>query len=143
MKREEKTQTLLVGNPDSYLLRDEEEPLMVEAADSNHLRKRRKLKGSDLYLMAMYAGWILYIMFAAFTYWKTRAWFPMEMTWGTVALFLVETFSLYRLARAKEGNPVDNKTVSDTTQFIESKLGVSGLPSLEEDIRVETEREHG
>lgn len=105
----------------------------------NDKRKRRGLKGSDVYLMAMYAGWIAYVVFAAFTYYKTGAWFPLEMTIGTVLLFLYETFALYRLAIANEG-VCDKRNVLGRAHdavkgWVAPRTGVDGLPDLDDEIR--------
>lgn len=108
-------------------------------------KKRRGIKGSDIYLLAMYAGWIAYIMFAAFTYYKTHAWFPIEMTLGTVVLFLYETFALYRLKLANEGikdtRGILKSTTDSARSLFEGKLGVNGTPDLEFEIS-EAEGKH-
>lgn len=109
-------------------------------------KKRRGLKGSDIYLLAMYAGWIAYIVFAAFTYYHTHAWFPLEMTLGTVVLFLYETFALYRLKLANEGVRDTRgllKSASDTARnFVGSRLGLDGVPDLEDEITDAEGKQH-
>lgn len=117
-----------------------DESLMVKNGESYHLRhKRRGVKGSDIYLMAMYAGWIAYIMFAAFTFYKTGAWFPVEMTIGTVLLFLYETFALYRLAKAKEGEKDERGILSKAHEtvkgWVSPRIGIDCVPDLEDEIK--------
>lgn len=101
--------------------------------------RRHKLKGSDVCLLVMYAGWIAYVVFAAFTFWKTGAWFPIEMTIGTVLLFLYETFALYRLKIAKEGvrdeRNVLGKEHDRVKSWVSNRVGVDGLPDLEDEIK--------
>lgn len=108
-------------------------------------KKRRGIKGSDIYLMAMYAGWIAYVVFAAFTYARTGAWFPVEMTIGTVILFLYETFALYRLALANEGVK-DRRNVlgrmSETVKgWVAPRAGLDCVPDLEDEIREVSDNE--
>lgn len=107
-------------------------------------RERRHLKGSDVYLLAMYAGWVLYVLFAAYTYAKTKAWFPIEMTIGTVLLFLYETFALYKLAITKEGDGAYRNKLDRATDavkgFVSSKIGIAEPLDLDEEIIEESMR---
>lgn len=106
--------------------------------------KRPKLKGSDVCLLVMYAGWIAYVVFAAFTFWKTGAWFPIEMTIGTVLLFLYETFALYRLKLAKEGvkdtRNVLGKAHDTVKGWVSPRMGVDCVPDLDDEINEENVR---
>lgn len=92
--------------------------------------ERHKPKGSTVCIAVMFIGWIWYICFCGWFYVKTDTWFPVEFTWGTIGLFLVETVSLARLKMAKEGAPIKNKILNPMLK----KIGVE-LPDFEEEVQ--------
>lgn len=89
-----------------------------------------KLKGSTVCIIAMYAGWIVYIIAQIVCYAAMQVFLPFEITVGTAAVFVVETIELARLKMAKEGVVVKNRTVN---AFIE-QLGLKDLPSFDLEI---------
>ena len=101
----------------------------------NHATQRRgvpKPKGSTVIIVFMYATWICYLAFQLYVKTRTGAWLPSEVTYGTAALFIVETVSLARLKLAKEGNVLPDKP----TNTFASKLGISsGMETFEEDAQ--------
>jgi hypothetical protein len=89
-------------------------------------------KGSTIIICFMYATWILYLFFQVAVKLRTGAWLPSEVTYGTAALFIVETVSLARLKMAKEGTTLDKKP----TNAFASRLGLSStLDSFEQDAQ--------
>jgi hypothetical protein len=89
-------------------------------------------KGSTIIICFMYATWILYLVFQLYVRTKCGAWLPSEVTYGTAALFIVETVSLARLKMAKEGTTLDKKP----TNAFASRLGLSStLDSFEQDAQ--------
>lgn len=94
--------------------------------------KLKAPKGSTVCIAVMFIGWTAYVIAQGWYYTKTHAWLPVELTWGTIGLFLVETVSLARLKMAKEGLPMKNKIVNPMLK----KLGVE-LPDFEEEVQEE------
>lgn len=88
------------------------------------------IKGSTVCIIAMYVGWIGYVLAQGICYWRLHTFLPVEVTWGTVGLFLVETVSLARLRMAKEGMPIKDKIANP----ILKKLGVE-LPDFEDEAQ--------
>lgn len=89
-------------------------------------------KGSTVIICFMYATWILYLGFQVGVKLRTGAWLPSEVTYGTAALFIVETVSLARLKMAKEGTTLDKKP----TNAFATRLGLSStLDSFEADAQ--------
>lgn len=89
-------------------------------------------KGSTVIIVFMYATWIAYLFFQVAVKLHTGAWLPSEVTYGTAALFIVETVSLARLKMAKEGTALDKKP----TNAFASRLGLSStLDSFEQDAQ--------
>lgn len=101
----------------------------------NHAGRRESLskpKGSTVIIVFMYATWILYLAFQVYVRTRCGAWLPSEVTYGTAALFIVETVSLARLKLAKEGNVLPDKQ----TNAFASKLGISSsMETFEEDAQ--------
>lgn len=62
---------------------------------------------------------------------------PSEITFGTAALFIVETVSLARLKMAKEGTDVT--AVSGSNAFLQ-KLGLGNMESFENEVKQEVAR---
>lgn len=105
-------------------------------------QKRKRFSGSDVILLVMYAGWIWYICFVAFIYINANAWMPIEITIGTVLLFLYETFALYKLKLAREDGKTTKEAICRTDpetstmkEWIAGKIGLSSTPTL--DIEIE------
>ena len=89
-------------------------------------------KGSTVIICFMYATWILYLGFQVGVKLRTGAWLPSEVTYGTAALFIVETVSLARLKMAKEGTTLDKRQGN----AFAAKLGLSStLDSFEADAQ--------
>ncbi|MEG2533683.1 MAG: hypothetical protein RSB04_11790, partial [Gordonibacter sp.] len=59
---------------------------------------------------------------------------PAEVTYGTAALFIVETVSLARLKLAKEGAAIPAKK----TNPILAKIGLVDLPDFEDETQTES-----
>lgn len=96
------------------------------------MARLRAPKGSTVIIAFMYATWIGYLAFQVHVKTKTGAWLPSEVTYGTAALFIVETVSLARLKMAKEGTTLDKKQAN----AFASKLGLSStLDSFEQDAQ--------
>lgn len=89
-----------------------------------------KPKGSTVCIIVMFVGWTTYVIAQGWFYIQAHTFLPIEITWGTVGLFLVETVSLARLKMAKEGLPIKNKIVNPMLK----KLGVE-LPDFEEEVQ--------
>lgn len=94
-------------------------------------KKSLKPKGSTVIIVFMYLTWILYLGFQLHVRTKTGAWLPSEVTYGTAALFIVETVSLARLKLAKEGNEIPEQ---QNNVFL-SKLGLNSLETFEQDVQ--------
>lgn len=91
-----------------------------------------KPKGSTVIIVFMYLTWICYLMFQVHVRMSCGAWLPSEVTYGTAALFIVETVSLARLKMAKEGTVLNKRT----TNAFASRLGLSStLETFEEDAQ--------
>lgn len=90
-----------------------------------------KPKGSTIIIVFMYATWIIYLLFQLYVRTRCGAWLPSEVTYGTAALFIVETVSLARLKLAKEGNVLPEKQ----TNTFASKLGLANIESFESDAQ--------
>ena len=89
-------------------------------------------KGSTVIIVFMYATWILYLGFQLYVRTRCGAWLPSEVTYGTAALFIVETVSLARLKMAKEGTTLDKRQGN----AFAAKLGLSStLDSFEQDAQ--------
>lgn len=88
-------------------------------------------KGSTICIAAMFLGWIAYVVAQGAFYAHFKTWLPMEITWGTAALFLGECVSLARLKLAKEKQPVTPKR--ENTML--AKLGVTNLPDFEDEVQ--------
>lgn len=96
----------------------------------------KKIKGSTVCIAVMYIGWIVYIIAQVLLYWQFKVFLPMEITYGTAALFIVETVSLARLKMAKEGENVKPKK----TNTILSKLGITDMPDLEDEVQEQVKK---
>ncbi|MEG2533550.1 MAG: hypothetical protein RSB04_11120, partial [Gordonibacter sp.] len=59
---------------------------------------------------------------------------PAEVTYGTAALFIVETVSLARLKLAKEGALIPTKRANP----ILAKIGLADLPDFEDEAQIES-----
>ena len=94
----------------------------------------KKPKGSTVIIALMYVTWTAYILLQAWCKLAIGAFLPPEVTYGTAALFIVETVSLARLKLAKEGNTLPQKK---PTAFL-SKLGISDVPDFEEEAQIES-----
>ena len=66
--------------------------------------KRRLPKGSTVIIAFMYATWVCYLLLQIWCKQSIGAFLPVEVTYGTAALFIAETVSLARLKMAKEGS---------------------------------------
>lgn len=95
-----------------------------------------KPKGSTVCIAVMFIGWTAYVIAQGWYYAHFTAWLPMEITWGTIGLFLVETVSLARLKMAKEGQPIKDKIVNPMLK----KLGVE-LPDFEAEVQLEAAKQ--
>lgn len=102
---------------------------------------RKRLKGSDVCLVVMFAGWVWYVEHMSWLFIKTGSWPPLEFTACSALLFLFETWALYKLKIAKEGGKTTrdalNRTEHETStvkEWIGSKLGLSGMPTLDVEI---------
>lgn len=106
--------------------------------------KKKRLKGSDKYLITMFAGWIGYIVFDSAYFHFHEVWLPDTLTAGTVLLFLYETFCLYKLAKTEEtGNDPRNKLSGATNAvktFVSSKIGLAEPVNLDDEITETIER---
>ena len=80
-----------------------------------------KPKGSTVCIAAMFFGWIAYVIAQGVFYAHFMTWLPMEITWGTAALFLGECVSLARLKLAKERQPITD--FEDEVQIAVSESG--------------------
>lgn len=99
---------------------------------------RRRLKGSDVYLLVMFTGWVAYVVFNAVVYHFERVFLPDIVTIATAILFLYEAFALYRLRLAREDGKPIGEAISRTTQAVDtikgwagSKLGLSSMPDVD------------
>ncbi len=91
-----------------------------------------KPKGSTIIIVFMYVTWIAYLAFQLYVKTQTNTWLPAEVTYGTAALFIVETVSLARLKLAKEGNVLPEKPMN----AFASKLGIgTSMETFEEDAK--------
>lgn len=104
-------------------------------------KRKRCLKGSDIYLLVMFAGWIAYVLFSAWFYIEASVWLPLELTIGTVLLFLYETFALYKLALAREEGKPLGKALERTKQatdavkgWVSRNMGLGDPADLDEEI---------
>ena len=102
-------------------------------ASYNKSENNHHISGSTVCIAVMYIGWVGYVAAQAICYWKLHTFLPMEITYGTAALFLVETVSLVRLKMAKEGLPIKNKIANPILQ----KIGIQSLPDFEEEVQEE------
>ena len=92
----------------------------------------KKPKGSTVIICFMYLTWIAYLGFQVWCKIHTFSWLPSEVTYGTAALFIVETVSLARLKLAKEGAVLNERQANS---FM-SHLGVSSsLETFEQDAQ--------
>ena len=86
----------------------------------------KKLKGSTVIIACMYLTWSAYVAFQAWCKQAIDAFLPAEVTFGTAALFIVETVSLARLKLAKEGNtmilPTDLANISGLVSSLTSVI---------------------
>ena len=89
----------------------------------------RKPKGSTVIIALMYLTWTAYVLLQAWC-----RFLPPEVTYGTAALFIVETVSLARLKMAKEGSALPKKTPN---AFL-SKIGIGDVPDFEEEAQIES-----
>lgn len=90
-----------------------------------------KPKGSTVCITVMFAGWIAYVIGQGWFYVHFKTWLPVELTWGTAALFLGECVSLARLKLAKERQPVVTKKVNPML----TKVGITDLPDFEDEVQ--------
>lgn len=98
-----------------------------------------KPKGSTVIIVFMYVTWVLYILLSIWCKQYTEEFLPAEVTYGTAALFIVETVSLARLKMTKEGTTV---TPRHTNTFLESMgLGTSEFEDEIERIQQDGEQE--
>jgi len=93
-----------------------------------------KPKGSTVIIAFMYATWTGYLAFQAWCKLTIDAFLPSEVTYGTAALFIVETVSLARLKLAKEGNHLPARKQNP---FL-SKIGLAEVPDFEEEAQNES-----
>lgn len=99
-------------------------------------------KGSTIIIVFMYLTWIGYLGLQLWAKKNIGAFLPMEVTYGTAGLFIIETVSLARLKMAKEGDKIGQKT---TNTFLQ-KLGIGNLPDFEQEAQQEqlkTQRKEG
>nr|DAJ10154.1 MAG TPA: hypothetical protein [Caudoviricetes sp.] len=82
----------------------------------------------------MYVTWTAYVLLQAWCRLAIGAFLPPEVTYGTAALFIVETVSLARLKMAKEGSALPKKTPN---AFL-SKIGIGDVPDFEEEAQIES-----
>ena len=94
----------------------------------------KKLKGSTVIIACMYLTWSAYVAFQAGCKQAIDAFLPAEVTFGTAALFIVETVSLARLKLAKEGNQLPTRKPN---AFL-SRLGISDVPDFEDEAQIES-----
>ncbi len=78
-------------------------------------------KGSTVIIAFMYATWVGYLLLQIWCRQSLGAFLPVEVTYGTAALFIAETVSLARLKMAKEGAELPPKRQN---AFL-AKMGVS------------------
>ena len=91
----------------------------------------KKIKGSTLIIVFMYATWVAYLFFQAACYSEFHVFLPSEVTILTGGLFIVETVSLLRLKLAKEGETLlHNKSANPLVE----RVGAS-LPDLEDEVQ--------
>lgn len=95
------------------------------------IRKPSPPKGSTVIIVFMYATWCAYIAVQIWCKTAVNAYLPAEVTYGTAALFIVETVSLARLKMAKEGAEIPARKLN----AFASKLGISGLEDFEEEVK--------
>lgn len=93
-----------------------------------------KPKGSTVIIACMYLTWTAYIVFQAWCKLAVDAFLPAEVTYGTAALYIVETVSLARLKLAKEGDALSQKKPN---AFL-AKLGIADVPDFEEEVQIES-----
>lgn len=94
----------------------------------------RKPKGSTVIIALMYVTWTAYVLLQAWCRLAIGAFLPPEVTYGTAALFIVETVSLARLKMAKEGGALPQK---NPNAFL-TKLGIADVPDFEEETQLES-----
>lgn len=94
----------------------------------------KKLKGSTVIIACMYLTWSAYIAFQAWCKQAIGAFLPAEVTFGTAALFIVETVSLAHLKMAKEGARLPQKKQNP---FL-SKIGIGEVPDFEDEAQIES-----
>lgn len=78
-------------------------------------------KGSTVIIAFMYATWVCYLLLQIWCKQSIGAFLPVEVTYGTAALFIAETVSLARLKMAKEGSELPQKKAN---AFL-GKMGVA------------------
>ena len=91
-----------------------------------------KPKGSTVCIAAMFFGWIAYVIAQGVFYAHFMTWLPMEITWGTAAVFLGECVSIARLKLAKERQPITDKKENPML----TKIGVNNLPDFEDEVQI-------
>ena len=90
-----------------------------------------RIKGSTIIIFLMYVTWIAYLFLQIWCKQHTNAFLPAEVTYGTAALFIVETVSLARLKMAKEGASVPAKTANSFLQ----RLGLGNVSDFENEVQ--------
>ena len=93
----------------------------------------RAPKGSTIIIVFMYLTWIGYLALQLWAKKNIGAFLPMEVTYGTAGLFIIETVSLARLKMAKEGEKIGQKT---TNTFLQ-KLGLGNMTDFEQEAQQE------
>lgn len=96
--------------------------------------KKPLIKGSTIIITMMYLTWVAYLALQIYCYQTMHVFLPSEITFGTAALFIVETVSLARLKMAKEGTDVT--TVSGSNAFLQ-KLGLGNMETFENEVKQE------
>lgn len=105
--------------------------------------RRFPIKGTNVCLIVMYVGWIWYIHYDADYYVENGVWLNDWLTWGTIALFLIETLFLYRLKRLDEGK-TEKKGIFDKgkgwiTEKVPAASKILDATGLEDDINEQNE----
>lgn len=93
--------------------------------------KKPLIKGSTIIISMMYITWVAYLALQIYCYETLYTFLPSEITFGTAALFIVETVSLARLKMAKEGTDVT--AVSSSNSFLQ-KLGLGSIENFEDEV---------
>lgn len=85
-----------------------------------------------------------YVYFSAQVFHEDSAWMPIEITIGTILLFLYEMFALLRVKMVKEGETdtggILKKTSEKVKNWVGNKLGVEMPDDVDTDIEIITEQ---